>query len=360
MSSPHMNYAVDYEPTHVEASVSKPYPPSLLDRLMDRVERFPIPYGLTYLALFLLECSIIHVLAWVDGWLPAYTFSALALVFPLWLWGPLAVVTYLDATSRKALSNFSPLLDLHPETLQRLAYEFTTMPAWTVFISGVIWSIVYFAFTYLAFDTLYDAFALSPFFRTVTIVVGWLTFSTGSVLYYHSIRQLRLVNRTVRMAPEYDLFHLEPVYAFSVVTSRTAIAWVILLSFTLLLVPIDLAFVPILSMLVLQVILAVATFALPLRIVNVCLVHEKRRLLAELDQRIKTVVGRLHHSLDGNELAEAEHLSSALAGLKVEHDILAEIRTWPWRPGLLTSFVSVILLPIILFLVQLAIQKWIG
>ena len=360
MSTHQMNYTIDADPIQQAASEFKLYPPGLLDRFMDSVEQLPIPYGLTYLVLFILQSIIMHIMSWVDGWLPAYTLSPLILLFPLWLWCPLAIVTYLDSISLEALSRFSSLLDIQPETMRRLKHEFTTMPARSVIISGVIWTGIYFLFTYVSFDTVYVAYGYGTFGTVIAILEGLLSFSMGSVIYYHSIRQLRLVRRTVNMVKQFDLFRLDPVYAFSAVTSRTGVAWVILLSLTLLMLPIQLVPAPTLMMLILQVVLALAAFALPLRVVNQRLVAEKRRLLAELDQRVKTLLGRLHRCLDDNELDEVNQLNSAITGLTVERDILAKISTWPWRAGLLTGFLSIVVLPIIIFLIQLVLRNWLG
>ena len=333
----------------------KSYPPSFLDRFMDSVERLPVPYWLTYLVLFLLQSAVMHVLAWLDGWLPAYTFNLLVLLFPLWLWGPFTIITYLDSISREALSTFAPLLDVQDESINRLKDEFSTMPARGVIISGVFWSIVYCSSMYVAYDALYAAYRYGNVFAVIIVLEGLVTFATGSVIYYHSLRQLRLVSRTVSLVKRFNLFQLDPVYAFSAVTSQTGIAWVILLSLTLLLFPIQLATVPALAIMAMQIVLAVSAFALPLRIVNHRLVVEKRRLLAELNQRIESTLSRLHRCLDDNELGDVQHLNSAIAGLSAERDILAHIPTWPWRTGLLTQFLSIVVLPIILFLVQLTL-----
>ena len=79
-----------------------PYAPSFLDKFMDFIERLPISHWLMYLAFFILQSTIMHILAWVDGWLPAYTFNPLVFLFPLWQWAPLAIMTYLDSVSLQA------------------------------------------------------------------------------------------------------------------------------------------------------------------------------------------------------------------------------------------------------------------
>lgn len=345
---------------HPATAKFEPYPPSFVDRFMRFIERLPIPYWLTYLALFVLQSTAFHVLGWIDGWLPAYAFSPILLLFPLWLWGPLAIITYLNSISRQAVSDFGPLLNLEPATMRQLEYEFTTMPAKGVIFSSVFWSVVYFIFSYLAFDSFYVGYEIGPVLTVITIVQGWISYLTGSVIYYHSIRQLRLVHRTVKLVKQFDLFQLDPVYAFSVLTSRTGMAWVLLLTFTVLVFPIQIAAAPILTLMVVQLVLAVAAFALPLHIVHQRLVAEKRRLEGEHDERVKSALAELHRRLANNELGDMVQLNSALSGLNAERDILAKIPTWPWRVGLLTGFLSIVVLPIILFLIQLVIGRWMG
>jgi hypothetical protein len=339
---------------------SKPYRPSFVDGLMGFVQRLPVPYLLTYLLLFLFDSALFHIVAWVDGWLPAYQFSRFALMFPMWLWGPLAIMTYLNSVSVEALTNFRPLVDIPDETLGRLKYEFTTMPARAVIISGAVWTIVYVVFTSLALESMYAAYGFGRLAEVTNVARGWISFFIGSAFYYHTIRQLRLVNRTVRMVKQFDLFQLEPVYAFSALTSRTGVSWVILISLTLLTAPIQAAPFPTLALLVVQLVLGIAAFVLPLRIVNSRLVSEKRILLAELDQRVKSALARLHRSFDDNVLAEVAQLNSAIAGLNAERDILTRIPTWPWRAGMLTGFLSIVVLPIMLFLLQLVLARWFG
>jgi hypothetical protein len=343
-----------------EFQETKPYAPSFLDNFMDYIEELPVPYWLTYFGFIVLESILFHVLSWVDGWLPAYTVSPILFLFPLWLWGPLAIITYLNSISLEALSGFAPLLDIQEESLRRLKNEFTTMPTQSVIISGVIWSSTYFIFIYLTFQSFFVAYNIGIPLTVVIIIEGLVSYSTGSIIYYHSIRQLRLVNRTVKMVKQFNLFQLDPVYAFSLVTSRTGVSWVILLSLTLLMFPIQLAPIPVLALLIVQIGLAISAFALPLQIVHHRLVLEKRRLRAELNQHVESTLALLHHRLDENDLNKMIELNHAIMGLNTERDILEKISTWPWRAGVLTGFLSIVVLPILLFLVQFALGHWLG
>jgi len=348
------------DPIPQAAGEPKPYAPSLIDLFMGLVERLPGPYWLTYLALIVLQSLALHVLAWIDGWLPAYTFSPVLLMFPLWLWGPLTIMSYLNSIAREALDAFRPLLDLDEQGLGRLQAEFTTMPARGVTLNGLLWAVVYGILTALSFDDISASYGLGRVTALILVLEGLVTYATGSAIYYHSLRQLKLVSRTVKMVQQVNLFHLDPAYAFSRLTARTGVSWMIMLSLTLLTFPIQLANAPILAVLALQLLLALAAFVLPLRSVNHRLVSEKRRLMAEFHARVERTLERLHADLDNNELGAMDKLNDAIAGLNMEHEILTRIPTWPWRAGTLTSFLSALVLPIILFLIQLAIQNWFG
>jgi hypothetical protein len=336
------------------------YPPSFIDKFMRFFQRLSIPYWLTYLLLFTLESVINHVLAWIDGWLPVSTFNKLLLVFPLWQWGTLAAITYLNITSEAILPSFRELLDIDDDRLEKLKYEFTTLPTRGVILSGILWILAYLVLTYLSYDTIYVRYGFGNAFKVFIFLEGLIGYSTGSVIYYHSIRQLWLVSRTVKMIKQFNLFRLGPVYAFSRLTSQTGISWMFLLGLTLLLFPLDLAKGLSVAILGFQVMIALVAFVLPLRFVYYHLVLEKRKLLGELNQQIELTVKRLHHSLDKDELDDAAQIGNALMGLNSEREILMDISTWPWRTGTLTAFLSAVFLPIVLLLIQIVIQKWLG
>ncbi|NIM96032.1 MAG: hypothetical protein GTO18_20215 [Anaerolineales bacterium] len=344
-----------------DVSVPMPYAPSFIDRLTHSIQRMPIPYGITYFLFFILESAILLILSWIDGWLPAYDFDSIVLGFPLWLWGPLAILTYLDALSLRALSEFGPLLDVSNETKRRLEHEFTTMPARGVLINGLFWLVVFLLSWYLAFrPAAIGVYGFGFLAEMAFFAAGFVSFFAGSVIYYHSFRQLRLVSRTVGMVDQFDLFWLDPVYAFSVLTSRTGVGWVLLFTGSLLTVPLEIGKVPELALLISQIALAMGALFLPLRIVNRRLVSEKRGQMAELDQRVKATLARLHQYVDENSLQEVSMLNEALKGLTAEREILERIPTWPWRRGLFAGFISIIVLPVVLYLIQFALGRWLG
>lgn len=324
---------------------------------MDGVKGLPVPYGVTYLTFFILVGVFNLLVSWADGWLPVYTFSPIVFLFPLWFCFPLAIMTYLESVAVKALHDFRPLLKVSNETILQREYEFTTMPQKSVVLSSVFWGIVFVVSVPFTFTTFFVGLHVGMLGTVILVVEGLITYLTGSAIYYHTIRQLRLVNETVNMVQHFNLFRLEPVYAFSVVTSRTAIAWALLIALTQLIFPFQLAPIPTFALLVVQTLLAVLAFALPLRIVNQRLVAEKRKLLEEHQQRVESTLARLHRRIDEDAGGELPESNNAITALNAERDLLEKIPTWPWRARLFTGFLSVMVLPIVVFIIQLVIQR---
>ena len=168
----------DLELTQDRVGQAVPHPPSFIDRFTDFIQSLPIPYGLTYLLLFILESGIILILSWIDGWLPAFEFDPIVLTFPLWIWGLLAIITYLDSLSLQALSEFGPLLDIPTETMHRMEYEFTTMPVRGVLLSSFAWMGFFLLSWYLAFQP------------AVISAYGYGAVSNTAFLSWHSYRSV--------------------------------------------------------------------------------------------------------------------------------------------------------------------------
>jgi hypothetical protein len=337
-----------------------PHAPSYIDRFTAWVEALPFPYGLSYLGLFVLHLVISVAVSWFDGWLPAGAFSPVLLLFPVWLWGSLAIITHLDRIAAEALADFGSLHDLDAGGMRRMEYEFTVMPRGGVLLTAVAWSVAYAALIPVTGPEIIPAYGFGTAATVFMIGQGLITFAIGGVIYYHSIRQLWLVRRTVNTVERFDVFQLGPVYAFSVLTSRTGIGWVLLLTATLLIFPIQLGGPPALVTMGIQVVLAILAFTLPLQVVHRRLTAEKRRLQAEHGARLETTLTRLHERVDSGQLAEVSAVNDTIAGLNSEREILARIPTWPWRAGVLTGFLSIVILPIALFLTQLVLGRLLG
>jgi hypothetical protein len=330
---------------------------SWIERLMDAVERGPLPYWVVYPALFFLETAILHLIGWQDGWVKPYMLERINFLYPLWAWVPLLAMTYLDGVAKQSLHDFAALLADSPEDLAKLEAEFMNMPPGPVFATGLIWVGVYALMMVISFGTFVRDYGLGPIAAFVSILTGLVTFPFGGVLYYHTIHQLSLVRATVNRVEQFNLFQLEPVYAFSRLTARTGLVWLLMLTLTQLFFTIRLLSVVSITLYFIMVLLALAAFVLPIWSVHQRLVDEKCRLLSEVNQRLESRFERLHRSLDADHLDEVATIREAVGALVEEREILSKIPTWPWRAGTLAGFVSALILPIILVMIQIGLEK---
>lgn len=332
---------------------------SYMDKFMDLFRKLPIPYWSSMIILIVLQTFIMHILAWSDGSRPVFTFEKLLLLYPVWLWGPIGIMMYLNSIAQHALEGFRSLIPQDDQAIKSLNNEFSTMRNKGLLINGLIWLVAYLFLNYVARDA-YTAFGLGNTFALALFIEGLISYLIGGAIYYHSLRQLLLVHRIVKMVKNFNLFHLDPVYSFSRLTSMIGIVWVLLASFTLLLFPLSIAHSAVIMILVIQIILATAAFVLPLSVIHQRLVIEKRKLLAEHNLRMQQTLKRLHTFLDEGDLEAASALKPVLESINFEFQSLMRIPTWPWRSGTLTGFVTSILLPVALFLIQVGIRQWLG
>jgi hypothetical protein len=302
--------------------------------------------------LFAFHVLINHFFSWWDGWLPLGSGEKLLFLFPLWMWGPLAIITYLDKASIQAIDDFSPLLSFSSQKKSSLITKFTHLPYKAVLFSGLFWTLIYVVQNYYGFESFYGANKVGPWGIALGIISGLPAYLFGSILAYYAFRLLRLVHSTLERVESFDLFNLGPVYAFSRLTALTGMSIILMLSLTLLIYPIELADPSVLSVLILQMLLAVAAFVLPLRSVNRKLSTIKGKSLADHQKRAGVMLNRLHQSIDEDKLKDAGRVEAALNSLHVEEKILRKVSTWPWRTETLREFISAIFLPMIIWGIQ--------
>jgi hypothetical protein len=157
-----------------------------------------------------------------------------------------------------------------------------------------------------------------------------------------------------------NLFRPAPLYAFSQLTVRTAIAFVVILSSTVLVTSSRLQSYPVVIVapfLVGGITVAVAAFVVPLQGMHRRISAEKKDLEWQAGQRLQAAMAEVHRAVDARDLSEADGLNKLLASLIAEREMLARLPTWPWQPGTVGAFVTAILLPIALFVVTHELQR---
>lgn len=327
------------------------YGRSWVNVLIDAVERLPGPPWAAYTIALVPALLLTAIPSWISGGRLG-VISGLEAVWAFALVGSLWLIHALDGVARTALREFSPLLDVSQAALARLEHDLTVIPVRPALI----------LLAASAFRTT-EAFVFQPEsealtgFSPLAIAIRWPfeTVLVGLVLalLYHTVRQLRLVARIHKMAPRINLFRPTQLYAFSRLTSRTAMGLVTLIIpfiVTLTISASALDYVVTLTFMGLILGTALSAFVWPLVGMHRRMDLEKNRLQTELSQRIEAVIEDLHGSIDRRDFSGADGQNKTLASLVTERDLVGRFSIWPWQAGTAGAVVSAVLLPIALWL----------
>jgi hypothetical protein len=332
------------------------YQASLVDRFFDWVRALPVPVWSFYLVLWLILFLLFTGLAWLESRQSVGLSLLLAADKTLYIVYYLGVMHYLDGTASHALQQFRPLLQVGDDEFALLRYELTTLPARGTLLAGGIGLLV----TLVSFSFAPVDMLLAQVLRQPSTQLAFLAGNAMlAVFVYHTAHQLRMVGRIHATVTRMNLYRCTPVYAFSKLTARTALGWILGLSLGMsppiapLLTPENLAllWVPILP-------LASLVFILPLVGVHRLLAREKARLQDEVEQQVEKVLLRVHGQQDADELVDLSGSKILLDTLLVEQVVVAKLRTWPWQPGTLAGFASTLLLPLAVWLLQQLLETW--
>ena len=340
------------------SSSARRYAPSWFNVLIERIDRLPGPEWAFYGALLVLSAVTMNAQAWLSGLTqlgalsPALTYYGIFPVAMLWL------IHYFHRVAGDAFETFRLALVGSDAEAERWCFELTVSPARPAVAFSVLF-LVGSVLGYIADPTTFAVSGLSPTTAAVWFPLQSATGVLLVMLLYQALHQLRAVSRVHLQASHVDLFEPAPLYSFSVLTSRTGIALILIVSSWALFFPERFvgAGAPIVLFAAGMLAVAVAAFVLPLQGMHERIVAEKRRLQGEVGRRLTTAVAALHGSVDGGDLSQADALNKTLSSLIAERELLAKLPTWPWQAGTVGGFVGAILLPIGLWLVTRLLEK---
>jgi hypothetical protein len=344
-----------------ENSNERPYKPSWVDRFTNWVEKLPIPGWVFYVGLGLGLILIQVLFLWLDDGLaetevllPVIIFNALLIPYAL------ALIHLLDDQAMAALDSIRSMLETTELEFHGFQYKLSNMPSGATLIAGL---------TMLVFVILMERLWIAPvrfatleqlpIFVIVFQIIDKIPAFLLGALFYHTVRQLRLVNTINSNYIRISLFNLGPSQAFSKLTASTAVGlmagiygWM-LINPDLLADPISLGFVGALT------ILAVAVFVWPLWGGHRLVEMEKSRALREIDYRFEAIFAKFDQHLQDDDYAETDRLNGTIASLEIKHKRIGKIPTWPWRPETARFALTAIALPLIITIFQLlAIQAF--
>jgi hypothetical protein len=269
-------------------------------------------------------------------------------------WISLALITFLNQQVIQALHHFRPLLDSDDEE-RRLAEQMTKMPARPVLLVNLLGALY---FLFLVLYSPIEAFKDRPLLTPAYLASGFIAFGVGSVIYYHTFRQLRFIQRVYAGVRSFNLFRMEPVYAFSRHTALTSGAYLLLVSLILLFFPYPVTDIRSVLSFLLQILLSVLAFVVPLWNTHRRLAAEKRRLESAVDLRIEATVEQIHRDIDESRAQSVADQKTALESLLLERKMLEGFSTWPWETNTFKSILTAIFVPLLLFLAQLVLERW--
>jgi hypothetical protein len=271
-------------------------------------------------------------------------------IAPYMLW----VRFYLDGVAAKAMDSFRPALSVSDEEFSRLRYELTTLPAPLTWIATIAAAVGYVLNSVLLPDWILAQFGSSrAVAATLLAPVAIFTLAVVVISTAQAIRQLWMVDLLHGLAERINLFRVKPLYAFSGLAARTGVSFLLLAYFIVAMRPEILRDTPALQFLIFAMVpTAIACFVLPLYGMHLRFTAEKDRLLAEANERFETLLHRLHARVDGEVFADADKLSHQISAVAAEREAISRLSTWPWEGGTITGFVTTLILPILLWLVQ--------
>jgi hypothetical protein len=330
-----------------------PYPPGWFDRLIDWIDRAPGPNALYLVGLLFVQGAYVTGLIWWNGKLPVGEIDLPRLFIVVVAPYLLGVRYYLDRVACAALDDFRPALTVDEHEFQRLRYELTTLPARTTLGATAVALIVFLVNWGRAPGWLLEQYGPSTSALLFIGPLGLFTFAVAALSIAQAVHQLQMVDQLHERATTIRLFRTKPLYAFSHVAARTGMSFLLLIYYVAAVRPDVLLASPPLKILVLAMIVtSVGCFVLPLRGMHRRIAGEKDRALARTALRFETLTARLHEQIEAGDLTDADRIAMQLSGVVTERDALARVSTWPWEPATVTAFVTTMVLPAIVWVLQ--------
>jgi hypothetical protein len=297
---------------------------------------------------------------WATGVLPVGTLHPLLATGVVYAPYILAALAYINRSSERALAAFWPATGWPDAQREDWRYAFVNSPAGNT-VAALVLGLVAATGAFLSAPP--DA--LGGGSRAILFVAylpaAFFGYSLVLVAVMHTSRQLRLVSRIHREATAIDPFDRVPVYAFSYLTVRTALVY-LLSGYYALTVNGSFQAGNLVGIAVLVVTfgLGLACFVLPLWGIHDRLGHEKELLLRQVEGRLSRIGEEMYRRIDGGQFDSTKVVSEALAGVLALRERIVRLPTWPWPPQLFRGFLSALLLPVIVYILSRAIGGRIG
>jgi hypothetical protein len=329
------------------------YAPSWIDRFNDWLETRPLQAWLLHIvfgvALIVIQMLFLQL---DDGLgageiLPVIVYNGLAIPFLL------ALIQLLDNQAMAALKAMRPVLDLGEQAVDQTAYRLANMPFLAPLLAGSTMMILTILTPLVSAEPVrYAALEQRPIFAVVFHIIDKGSAFLFGVVLYHTIRQLRQVNNIHMNHVRINLFHLQPLQAFSKLTASTALGLLVFVYGWMIINPELLADPLIAGYALVFTALAVTVFVWPLWGAHNLMVMEKEKALQEIDLRLEATFSKFNQLVQADDYEATDRLNGVIASLEAQYQRISAIPTWPWRSETARLALTAIALPLILMIIQ--------
>jgi hypothetical protein len=269
----------------------------------------------------------------------------------------LAMMHILDRIARQSLAQFHPASGLEANDYELFEYQLVTMPSRPVILNQLAGTVIFLGTVWLApsYSGLISGNLISD---AIVYLIFWFNIGILLVSMYHHTRQLEMVSTLHQEAPSISIFDTIPIFAFSRLSFWAAVLTVFIILPSIIIYQTTEENILFALPSIVGIGLAMLVFFLPLHSLNQRLVNEKSARLGQVRQRIRDSIHELNQRVDCGDLSDIEAQNSQLAALVLEQEYLEKLRTWPWPRGTITRLLGLIALPVLLFILQLLIQRF--
>lgn len=336
--------------------------PGWVERVKAAVESLPFPAAVAYLLAGVVSVGLFMLNDWLALGRPMEALGPFHLVLALEPVYALALIHLLDAQAGRALAGMRALIK-PPDAYDALRRELTTLPAGRAWLGGFGGLLVGLTAILLGRIALPAAFrpymamgAARPFVEA-WLALSWFVIGT---LLVHTQHQLTAISRIYTQHTVIDLDNYQPLFHFSAVSALTAVG-LLLIPYTwyvavpnLIREPMGVVFGA------LFLAFGAIAFLWPLVGARNLIAAAKGRALEENAQALREARGKLYADATRGDLSDANELSDALAAIRAERDALLRIPAWPWEAGTIRSVIVALALPVVIWLLQFALERLIG
>lgn len=339
----------------------KTYKPSWIDRLLHWIDTLPVPPLVFFILLYAFDLLAIHLVLWLEGYLPWGAFHPTFVFDSIWIPYGLGYIYFMDRAAVRSIHQFRPLLEISDAEFETIAYRFTTLPALPILlltllgaVEGIATSLVTnfpflgpggFSFTFL----LWAGFA----------ALGYIAFP---VLAFGGFRLLYQIDQLFRRVQKVNLFHLQPMYGLAGVAMVVSGYFIIganlnVIAELYLGTATSSADTALTDSAVIFVI-ALVMVILPLSGIRRKIDEAKRTYLADLGVQIEGVSRDLQADVSERKFEDIQGLERSLNALFNLRTQVQAIPAWPWQPGAFRNFISAIGLPLLIWLAQRLLSQF--